>query len=279
LYNASVYKDIQGNVLGVFAAARDITERKIVECQIKKINEELENRVVERTRILELQNTQLVDFCNIVSHNLRAPLINITMLVEFIENSNSESERKELTGKVKPVINHLTEVFDQLVESIQVRQDVEIKSDKIILKDCLEKVLMGFETQIKALGAEIEINFNDNRTIDCPQKYINSIFTNLISNALKYKSPVRKPVIKIKIEKIKDNFVLSVSDNGLGIDLKMNKNKLFKIRQVFHEHPEAKGFGLFMTRTQVEAMGGTIWAESEVNKGSTFFIEFKNQNI
>lgn len=199
------------------------------------------------------------------------------MLVEFIENSNSESERKELTGKVKPVINHLTEVFDQLVESIQVRQDVEIKSDKIILKDCLEKVLMGFETQIKALGAEIEINFNDNRTIDCPQKYINSIFTNLISNALKYKSPVRKPVIKIKIEKIKDNFVLSVSDNGLGIDLKMNKNKLFKIRQVFHEHPEAKGFGLFMTRTQVEAMGGTIWAESEVNKGSTFLLNLKTK--
>jgi signal transduction histidine kinase len=159
-----------------------------------------------------------------------------------------------------------------------VTNEVGITSDKIILKDLLNSVLRGFEAQIQLLEADIQINFTDVDIIFFPQKYIYSIFMNLISNSLKYKSLVRKPVIKIKTEKINDSVVLSFSDNGLGIDLKMHGNKLFKIRKVFHEHVDAKGFGLFMTKTQVEAMGGKIWAESEVDKGITFYIEFKNQN-
>ena len=79
-------------------------------------------------------------------------------------------------------------------------------------------------------------------------------------------------------KKNNNNIILSISDNGLGIDLKMYKDKLFKIRKVFHHHPEAKGFGLFITKTQVEAMGGKIWAESIPGKGSTFFVEFVNQD-
>ncbi len=76
-----------------------------------------------------------------------------------------------------------------------------------------------------------------------------------------------------------NNIVLSVTDNGLGIDLSKHKHNLFKIRRVFHEHPDAKGFGLYMTKTQVEAIGGEIWVESIPNEGSTFFIEFKNQSL
>lgn len=262
----------------LYAIARDITERKNTVEQIKKLNVELEQKVIERTSALEAQNIQLVDFCNIVSHNLRAPLVNIAMLVDYIEISEDEVERNELIGKIKPVVTHLNEVFSELVESVQVRQDVEIKSDKIIMKDCLNDVLKGFETQITLFDAKLEINFDDATIIFFPQKYMDSIFTNLVSNALKYKSPDRKPIIKIKTEKRNDTVVLSVADNGLGIDLKLHKHKLFKIRKVFHEHPEANGFGLFMTKTQVDAMGGKIWVESDVDKGSTFYVEFKNQN-
>ena len=76
-----------------------------------------------------------------------------------------------------------------------------------------------------------------------------------------------------------NTIILSVSDNGLGIDLKKHKDNLFKIRKIFHSHPEAKGFGLFITKTQVEAMDGKIWAESMPEEGSTFFVEFKNQVV
>lgn len=258
------------------AIRSDITERKKGEDLIKKSNQ----KAIEHAHILELKNAQLVDFCNIVSHNLRAPLINISMLVDYIEQCQDEIERKEVLVKIKPVINHLMEVFNELVESIQIKQDTEIKADRIILKDCLDKVLRGFETQIKEYEADIQLDLNNAPIIYFPQKYIESILTNLISNSLKYKSPKRKPIITIKTKKEVNNVVvLSVTDNGLGIDLVLHKDQIFKIRKTFHKHPDAKGFGLFMTKTQVEAMNGKIWADSQPEKGSTFFIEFKNQNV
>ena len=202
------------------------------------------------------------------------------MLVDYIEQSQDEVERKEVLVKIKPVVNHLMEVFNELVESIQIKQDTEIKADRIILKDCLDKVLRGFETQIKEYEADIQLDLNNAPIIYFPQKYMESILTNLISNSLKYKSPNRKPIITIKTKKEVNNVVvLSVTDNGLGIDLVLHKDQIFKIRKIFHRHPDAKGFGLFMTKTQVEAMNGKIWADSQPEKGSTFFIEFKNQNV
>ena len=258
------------------AIRTDITERKKVEDQIKKSNE----KAIEYAKILELKNVQLVDFCNIVSHNLRAPLISISMLVDYIEQSSNEAEQMEVVAKIKPVVNHLMEVFSELVESIQIKQDIEIESDKVILKDCVEKILIGFEAQIKEYGADIQLNFDKTDVIYFPQKYIDSIITNLISNALKYKSPNRKPIITIKTKKeVNNSILLSVTDNGLGIDLVLHKDQIFKIRKTFHKHPDAKGFGLFMIKTQVEAKDGKIWVESEPDKGTTFFIEFKNQNI
>lgn len=74
------------------------------------------------------------------------------------------------------------------------------------------------------------------------------------------------------------SIILSIQDNGLGIDLDKHGNDMFKIRKVFHHHPDAKGFGLYITKTQVETMGGKIWVESEPGIGSTFYVEFKNAN-
>ena len=183
-----------------------------------------------------------------------------------------------MLGKAKPIINNLNEIFNELVESLQVKNDHEIKSENINVKDCLKKILDGMEMQIYKSQASFEINVSEAPVIIFPPRYFESILFNLVSNSIKYKSPERKPVIKIKTERINDTVVLSVTDNGLGIDLNRHQNSLFKIRKVFHDHPEAKGFGLFMTKTQVEALGGKIWAESIPGEGSAFFIEFKNQN-
>ena len=97
-----------------------------------------------------------------------------------------------------------------------------------------------------------------------------------MSNALKYHAPGRRPLIKLSTQKLEDGTLLKVADNGLGIDLDKHKDNIFKIGKVFHRHPNAKGFGLFMTKTQVEAMGGKIWVESTAGEGATFFIEFKD---
>lgn len=247
------------------AIRSDITERKK--------GEEVIKQMLTKT---EYQNKQLVDFCNIVSHNLRAPLVNISMLLDFLEESPEEEDRKELLQRIKPVVNHINEIFNELVESIQVRQDSEIKSINVDLKECLEKILITFDAQIQSYNAQIVMDFEEVPILYYPTKYIDSILTNLISNAIKYQSPHRELIIEVKTKLIDDHIVLSVSDNGLGIDLNRHKDAMFKIRKVFHNHPDAKGFGLFMTKTQVEAMGGTIWVESSPDVGSTFFVQFKN---
>jgi light-regulated signal transduction histidine kinase (bacteriophytochrome) len=248
--------------------------------ELEIVNKELVFQNKEKTKKtaeLEIANRQLIDFCNIVSHNLRAPLVNIAMLVDFMQESKDEDERNDLLKKTKLVTTHLNHVFNELVESIQIRQDTEVKSNKIILKDCLDSILIGFVSEIKAYEADIQINYNDIHEIYNPRKYIDSILTNLISNTLKYKSPDRKPVVQIKFEKINGNIILSVADNGLGIDLIKHQDDLFKIRKTFHKHTDAKGFGLYLVKTQVEAIGGKIWATSISNIGSTFFVEFKTK--
>jgi signal transduction histidine kinase len=200
------------------------------------------------------------------------------MLTDYLEEVEEEVERKEILLKLKKVTTHINVVFDELTDSLQVLEDIEIKSEKINLESYLNKLLIQYETQIKQNKAEIKFDFSGAPEIYFPRKYVESILDNLLSNALKYKSPIRNPIIEFKTLKNNSNVILSVSDNGLGINIELHKKRLFKIRQVFHDHPDSKGFGLYMTKTQITAMGGEIWIESEVNKGSTFFIEFKNQN-
>ena len=272
-------------ILGIFVFRILTDESK----KLRNTNFQLKNEILERKKgekklkehlhVLEIQNTQLTDFTYVISHNLRGQLVNIGMLIHFIEQSEDTDEREDLFKKMKEVVQIMNETFNELVESLQIKYDLDIKSDKISVKDCLKKVLTILEFEIDSSNPTIEIDIKETPIIFFPEKYLDSILYNLISNALKYKSSDRKSVIKIKTKKTNNSIVLSVADNGLGIDLKMHKKHLFKIRKVFHKHPDAKGFGLFMTKTQVEAMGGKIWVESTPDLGSTFFVEFKNQNI
>ena len=265
----------KGEITNFIAIKTDITDRKLEEK--KKNLAELELQL--KTKTLTSANQQLTDFINVISHNIRGPLVNLSMLVEFLETSQKEEDRKILLEKFKPVINNLNETFDELLESLQVRNDKEITSEYIPIKDLVKTTTDGMEVEIKSAGARIEIDIEEAPVIYGPTLYLKSIIYNLISNSLKYRSISRKPLIKIKTKVVNNNIVLSVTDNGLGIDLSKHKHNLFKIRRVFHEHPDAKGFGLYMTKTQVEAIGGEIWVESIPNEGSTFFIEFKNQSL
>lgn len=249
------------------AIRSDISERKRGEERIAKILLDIEH-----------QNTQLVDFCNIVSHNLRSPLINISMLIEFLETCDEEEERTKILSKLKPVVNHLNTIFDELVESLQIKQDSEIDLTPVDLMKTINTILMVFETQINQCNANVKVDLEET-IVTYSQKYVDSILTNLVSNALKYKSPNRLLTLDVKTYYDDKGLVLSVADNGLGIDLNRHKNSMFKIRKVFHVHPDSRGFGLFITKTQVDAMGGEIWVDSLPDVGSTFYIRLNSNTI
>lgn len=230
-------------------------------------------------RSLEFKNQQLVDFSNILAHNLRAPLVNIAMLADLIDESEDAAEAKEFTVQLKSVLDHLNEVFNELMESIQIKQDLDVEIVRINLKERINKTLKGLRSQIEKLDATIDIDLSEVDMIRYPSKYIDSILSNLLSNTLKYHSPSRKPEVMVKTKKVNRDVILSIEDNGLGLDMNLANKNLFKIRKVFHDHPDAKGFGLFLIKTQIEAMDGEIWVESEIDKGATFFVKFKNAAI
>lgn len=246
----------------------DITERK-----------EMEERQAALLKQLSVQNTQLADFCNIVSHNLRAPLANIAMLMDFIDVCDNSEEQKELVSHLNPVIENLNTTFNELVESIQVKQDLEIQCDVLTFQECYQRTYESLETEIKKTNAIWDVNFQEAPAVYFPPKYIYSIFHNLMSNALKYRSPERPPHIQVTTSWNGNNSVLCVKDNGLGIDLERHGNEFFKIGKVFHHHPNAKGFGLYMIKTHIESMGGRIWVESMPDQGAAFFVEFTNQQV
>ena len=107
--------------------------------------------------------------------------------------------------------------------------------------------------------------------------YLDSILFNLISNSIKYKRPDAAPIINISAQQTTDFVKITVSDNGLGIDLNLHKKKIFGLYKTFHKHQEARGLGLYITKNQVEAMNGKINVSSKINGGTTFTIHLKHE--
>lgn len=232
---------------------------------------EMEADLVARTR-------QLEDFCFIVSHNLRAPLSNLLMLNSMIESSTSYEEQKMFVERLSKPVNVLNELFNELVESLQTRQDTSIEHEQLEFMECYTKAMELLNAGAELQDVSVEVDFSACPTIRYPRKYLQSYFHNLISNAMRYRSRERKLHLVIRTRLKAGNVVLEIADNGVGIDMDRNGSKLFGLRKTFHGNHDAKGFGLFITKTQVEAMGGLISATSQPGKGSAFFIQFNKQN-
>lgn len=259
--------------------------------ELEKLNAQLDKKVIQRTLHLEEANKtigknivalthqkkQLEDFCNIISHNLRAPLVNISMLVEMVAENTTNEDNIIFLEKLDKAAKNLNETFNELVESIQITQDTEIPHEEIELESFTNGIIDSLQGEINKTQTIIEMDFSQAPKLCYPVNYMRSILQNLISNSLKYSSPERRPIIKINSKIKNDSVIISISDNGLGLDLNKHSKNLFKIRKVFHDHPAAKGFGLFITKSQVTALGGKIWVESEPDVGSTFHVELINQ--
>lgn len=259
-------------------ASKAISEMNVaLEAKVKDRTENLREanqRISVNAEKLKEKNVQLLDFCNIISHNFRGPLGNMVALVDLFEAAETAEEREAFAKHFKPVILGLNETCNELFESLQVVQDPSVTSEPVGFEDTFNKTCRSLQAMITGAKAKISADFSSAPEAYCPAVYLESIFHNLISNAVKYRAPHRAPVITIRSATERDEVVLSVKDNGVGLDLERHGDALFKMRKVFHDHPEAKGFGLFLTKAQVESIGGRIWAESEPNEGSTFLIAF-----
>lgn len=253
---------------------RDITDRKKSEQKISEQNA----RLIAIAEDLKLKNDQLEEFTQIVSHNLRSPVGNIITLLEFIENSVTEAEKSEYLNLLKVSAEKIQSTLTELHEVLRIKQNTNIEKTNLSFFETLAATKLLLHTQIVQSNTIIEADFSACETIFYPKVYLDSIMLNLISNAIKYSKKNVPPIIRIKTEKKNGVCIMTCSDNGLGIDLEKNSQKLFKLHKTFHEHPESRGIGLFMIKNQIEAMGGSIKAESKVNNGTTFIVKFNEYN-
>jgi PAS domain S-box-containing protein len=236
---------------------------------------EAEKELNDSFQLVTEQNKRLLNFSYIVSHNLRSHTSNITSIMDLIESSDTEEEKDEMVQLLKSVSCSLNETMTHLNEVINIQTNVDLVSEPLNIRQYIEIVQSQLLKQITTKDVSFAIDIPNDIKINYNPAYLESILYNLISNAIRYKHPDRKPLISIKWFSENDSNVLQFSDNGIGIDLVRNADKIFGMYKTFSNNPESKGIGLFITKNQIDAMGGTITVESEPNLGTTFKIHIR----
>lgn len=243
----------------------DITNQKEAEFTLSKSFE-----------LVTEQNKRLLNFSYIVSHNLRSHASNILGISALIENAKTTEDREEMIQLLKTVAGNLNETLYNLNNIVSIQTKIDIEVESLNLSEYILKALATQNAQILSKKAAILNKIDENIEINFNKAYLESILLNLISNALRYSNPDRKPIIILTCFEEDNQMVLRISDNGVGIDLNKYGEKMFGIYQTFNGNADARGFGLFISKNQIEAMGGKISVESEIGKGTTFKIYFKS---
>ena len=258
--------DDSGRATRSVGVHRDITLMKEKEIELAKT-----------INLVGSQNNRLSNFAHIVSHNLRSHAGNLKMLIDLFKTAGEE-EREEMLKHLEAISDGLYVTIGHLKELVEIQFEIKTNKEKLNLRHYLKNILNILHNEISKNGVTIEINIPLDVTVNYNPAYLESILLNFTTNAIKYSSPDRTPMITYDFEIVDGVKVMSVSDNGLGIDLKKHKNSLFGMYKTFHKHQNSRGIGLFITKNQVEAMGGKIDVYSEVNKGTTFKIFFNEEN-
>jgi PAS domain S-box-containing protein len=249
------------------AIQKDVTE-------MRKHMDEREQMIHELTQ----SNIELKQFSYITTHNLRAPLTNMLGIFGIMDPSLFLDERtNKLLKGLKESTLKINDTLNDLIKILIIKEKSKKELSIINFQSILNNVIKTLESSIIESNAIIETNFYSAENIVFNKVYLESIFFNLITNAIKFKKPNTDPKIIIKTSILNDCVQLQVIDNGMGMNWEKVKNKIFGLYQKFHSNSDGKGMGLYLVRAQVTALGGTIEMETQENLGSAFTITFKHE--
>lgn len=237
-----------------------------------------QNELSTTLDIVSEQNSRLMNFAHIVSHNLRNHAGNISSLLSLYESEESEESRTQLLSYLNMASDRLNEAIHDLNEIIDQQAGSETSIKTLNVADYFKKIKQILSTDIINHSVVFKTSIPDDFDIEYNPAYLESILLNLISNAIKYRAPDRRPVITIRLEVKNGDPILTIQDNGLGIDLDKHGEKFFGMYNTFHGNENSKGIGLYITKNQVESMGGTIEVESEIDKGTTFRVNLSSSH-
>jgi signal transduction histidine kinase len=256
-------------------------QRKKTNALLKEYSSDLKAQVDKRTQELvtsniELvkQNIQLEQYGYIIAHNLKGPVSRIIGLTNLVTLDYDPKRDVEIITQLHKSAEELDTVIHDLNVILDIKKGLQNANEEVDLTDRVEKIKNALHDKIAETQAVIDYDFSTVNTLYSIPAYIDSILYNLISNGIKYRAANRHPHITIRSTLEHNKLILNIQDNGSGIDLEKQKNKIFNLYQRFHQHIEGKGMGLFLVKTQVEALNGKIDIESEIDKGTTFKIYF-----
>jgi PAS domain S-box-containing protein len=243
--------------------------------EILASNEELGESNAQLARI----NTDMDNFIYTASHDLKAPISNIEGLLQALLRTlhaeRMQSERpQQITALMQQSVERFKQTIASLTEVVKLQKENSEEAVLVNLSEVIQEVILDLEPAIQSSGAQLEIDVSACPQIRFSTKNMRSVIYNLLSNALKYHSPERVPRVAILCLATPEYFVLTVRDNGLGMEAE-RISQLFTMFKRFHTHVEGTGIGLYMIKKMIENAGGKIEAESQVGRGSTFKVYFR----
>ena len=261
MYNASIYRDDSGKVVGIFAAARDITDRKRAEEELTRSNEDLQQ------------------FAYVASHDLQEPLRNVASCLQMLE----KKYKNNLDAKADQYIHYAVESsvrMKALILDLLAYSRVGTKGKPPQRVDCeqiLDQTVKNLRSAISEAGAVI--THDPLPTILADDTQLLQVFQNLIGNAIKFRRD-EPPQIHVSAVKNKKEWIFSVKDNGIGIESR-HLDRIFVIFQRLHKRSQydGTGMGLAIVKKVVERHNGRVWVESEPGIGTTFYFTIPEKGI
>lgn len=248
----------------VYAIAKNITHKKSEEADRNKLITELGNL-----------NADLKQLSYTTSHDLRSPVNNLLTVFNLLNKHTIENEEvHRFLAILKSGTETLKVTLNDYVDLLSKNQHLKIEKEEVFFTDVFETVTRSIQTLISDSKASIHTDFDSLPAVYFNRSYLESIFLNLITNAIKYAFPGRPAVIELHSWIENGELLLSITDNGRGFDMEKVKDRIFGMHQRFHEHNDSKGIGLYLVHHHVTMMDGKITVNSEPDKGTSFIIHF-----
>jgi len=245
------------------ALIEDITEKRLSEINLNK-----------SYQMVMDQNKRLLNFSFIVSHNLRSHSSNIQAILNLYELAECGQEKESYIQLLSKVGVALDQTLFDLNEVVSIQANTDLIVEPLLVSDYLKRTLDLLQVQIQKKKAIIHQEIPEEMLVKFNPAYMESVLLNFISNALRFSDHHRTPEILISGTRENGNWVLEISDNGIGIDMDRHGEQLFGMYKTFTDSPQSRGIGLFITKNQMDAMGGRLSVESIVDVGTTFKLHF-----
>lgn len=243
-----------------------------------KKNQDQQNKNLQ---LITSQNKRLYSFTHIVSHNLKTHIGNFKNILEFYDEAETDTEKEDLIQHLNSISESLTNTIVDLDDIITIKSKAQVSqiNERVYLHNCCSKIIDSLSIESEEKSVTIHNALRKDEVILSNKSYLDSIFYNLISNGIKYSDPNKKSQIIIQSVHTKDTIKILISDNGIGIDMEKFKDNIFEMYQTFHgtNRQDSRGIGLYITKTQVEALQGVIQIESKLNEGTAFSLTFQKQ--